>query len=395
MMDWWRRLSIHFPFKKFMKTSIYCLLLFCVSAFMSGCGGDDREASTEDNAKDRQEILAHWADNIIKPGYANFKSKLDAMSIKAEIFTAGPTTETLTGFRQSWKETYIEWQKVELFEFGPADKYTMRNFFNIYPTDIAGISASINDPAISLDVPSSYARQGFPALDYLLNGTGNTEAEVLAYFTHATEGTKRLAYVTKLVSRMNTILTNVVTEWNGSYRDTFIAKTGLDIGSSMGLVVNAYVLNYERYIRSGKFGIPAGALVAGGGTVQPEKVEAYYQSDISLSLAQTANQASRDFFNGKNPLTGEEGPSFKTYLNALEAKDASTGTLLSSLIDSQFALAQTEMGQLSEDFALEAQSNTQGMLDVFNAMQGVVRMLKVDMTSAMSITITYTDNDGD
>jgi hypothetical protein len=28
-------------------------------------------------------------------------------------------------------------------------------------------------------------------------------------------------------------------------------------------------------------------------------------------------------------------------------------------------------------------------------MQAATRMLKVDMTSAMSITITFTDNDGD
>jgi hypothetical protein len=35
------------------------------------------------------------------------------------------------------------------------------------------------------------------------------------------------------------------------------------------------------------------------------------------------------------------------------------------------------------------------MADTYAAMQKLVRMLKVDMTSAMSITITYTDNDGD
>ena len=35
------------------------------------------------------------------------------------------------------------------------------------------------------------------------------------------------------------------------------------------------------------------------------------------------------------------------------------------------------------------------MVDVYTNMQTQVRYLKVDMTSAMSITITYTDNDGD
>ncbi|WP_449437648.1 hypothetical protein [Pedobacter steynii] len=40
-------------------------------------------------------------------------------------------------------------------------------------------------------------------------------------------------------------------------------------------------------------------------------------------------------------------------------------------------------------------TNNQKMIDVYTEMQKSVRMLKVDMTSAMSITITYTDNDGD
>ena len=31
----------------------------------------------------------------------------------------------------------------------------------------------------------------------------------------------------------------------------------------------------------------------------------------------------------------------------------------------------------------------------YNEMQKAVRMIKVDMTSAMSITVTYVDNDGD
>jgi hypothetical protein len=35
------------------------------------------------------------------------------------------------------------------------------------------------------------------------------------------------------------------------------------------------------------------------------------------------------------------------------------------------------------------------MVDVYTEMQKLVRMLKVDMTSALSVTITYTDNDGD
>ncbi len=371
------------------------ILTFILAVVLSSCGGSDEPSPIDDDSKDREAILIHWADNIIKPSYGNFSSKLDLMVSKADAFTASPNNSSLLEFRSAWLTAYSEWQKVELFEFGPADKYTLRNFFNIYPTDVSGIAANINDPSVNLDLPASYARQGFPALDYLINGTGNDDAAILQYYTTDADAAKRLAYVDKVVSRMATLLSNVVTEWNGAYRDTFVASTGLDIGSSMGAVVNAYVLYYERYIRSGKIGIPAGVIGTMVGTPYPEKVEAYYKRDISKSLVKTAHQAVIDFFNGKSINGGAEGPSLKSYLDGLDAKDTSSGTLLSTIINNQFSTINNKVDLLSSDFYNQIQTNNQAMVDVFTNMQTEVRYLKVDMTSAMSITITYTDNDGD
>ena len=372
---------------------ILALSLFAIGVL--GCGGNSNEPTPADNGKDRKEILTNWVDNIIIPSYANFKLKLDAMLTKADAFTISPGNTSLSEFRAAWIDAYAEWQKVELFEFGGADKYTLRNFFNIYPADVSGIAASIADPASSLDVPNAYARQGFPALDYLLNGVATDDAGIIAYYTTDADAAKRIAYVKRITDRMNSLLNNVISEWNGSFRDTFISKTGLDIGSSFGLAVNAYVLHYERYIRSGKFGIPSGAMVSGGGVPYPEKVEAFYKKDISLLLAKNANTAAIGFFNGINVTTGAEGPSFKSYLNALGAKDGSTGTLLSDVINNQFTVINTKLDLLSPNLFEEVQSNNQRMIDVYTEMQKMVRILKVDMTSAMSVTITYTDNDGD
>jgi predicted lipoprotein len=360
-----------------------------------GCGGNGNEPSPTDNAKDREPILIHWVDNIVIPSYNAFKVKFDVMLNKADAFATSPDNTSLPEFRSAWVDAYAEWQKVELFEFGPADRYTLRNFFNIYPTDVNGIAASIADPSTNLDLPNTYARQGFPALDYLINGVGADDAAILAYYTTDPDATKRIAFVKRITARMNTLITNVISEWNGSYRDTFISKTGLDIGSSFGLVVNAYVLHYERYIRSGKIGIPSGATIASGGVPYPEKVEALYKTDISLTLAKNAHIAAVGFFKGVNVTNGTEGPGFKSYLNALEAKDMATGTLLSDIINGQFSVISTKLDLLSSDLRQQVQTNNQLMIDTYTEMQKIIRMLKVDMTSAMSITITYTDNDGD
>jgi predicted lipoprotein len=375
-----------------MMKSTYLFVVCGLLTLLPSCSNDG-DPSTTDNTKDRQEVLINWVDNIIKPSYANFKAKLDVMLVSGAAFTTAPDNTTLTEFRAAWVDAYNEWQKVELFEFGPADQYSLRNFFNIYPTNTTLINNYINDPSASLEVPTAYPAQGFPALDYLINGLAADDAGIIAAYTSDGEASKRVAYLKRLLEKMNGLTTNVVNDWNGTYRDTFISKTGLDIGSSMGKVVNAYVLEYERYVRSGKVGIPAG--VFSSGVAQPDKVEAFYKKDISKTLAETAHQAARDFFNGKGLTSGTEGPSFKSYLDALGAKDATTNTALSTVINEQFALVSTDLAGLGENFSSEVETNNLEMTEAYTDMQKLVRLLKLDMSSAISVTITYTDNDGD
>lgn len=369
--------------------------MFLLTVILLACGSEGTidEPDPVDTGKDRKLVLTHLADNIIIPAYANFKSKFDAMLSKSDAFIAKPETATLVEFRAAWADAYTEWQKVEMFDFGPGEKQTIRSFFNIYPASEKGINDNIADPTANLEVPASYAQQGFPALDYLLNGVGKNDAEIVAFYTSTSNATNRKAYIKRLTTRMNILLATVMNDWNGAYRETFITKTGLDIGSSMSLMVNGFVLHYERFIRSGKFGIPSGAML--NGVVSPEKVEAFYKKDLSLTLAKTAHQAYIDFFNGKSTKTGTEGPSFKTYLNALNAKDAATGKTLSELLNVQFETGKSKLELLKPNLYEEVKTNNQAMINVYNEMQKAVRMLKVDMTSAMSITITYTDNDGD
>lgn len=131
------------------------------------------------------------------------------------------------------------------------------------------------------------------------------------------------------------------------------------------------------------------------GTPFPEKVEAYYKRDISRVLAKTAHQTAVSFFNGTGVNGGSSGPSLKSYLDGLDAKDTGTGTLLSTIIQNQFETINGKLDQLLPDFYEQIQIDNTKMVDAYTSLQAAVRYLKVDMTSAMSITITYTDNDGD
>lgn len=371
-------------------------LLVLLMAVIFACSKKDSPDGdkTTGNATDRQAMLVNIADNIVIPSYDNFKLKFDVMLTKSDAFTASPNTNTLTEFRTAWQNAYVEWQKVELFEFGPAERYVLRSYFNVYPAAESVINANIASGTANLDLPSNYNAQGFPALDYLVNGLGNTDNAILLNYTSASDAAKRIAYLKKITTQMNTVFNQVYTDWKGSYRNEFVNKTGVDASSSTSTMVNGVVRNYERSVRSGKFGIPSGVML--NGTVSPEKVEAFYKKDISLTLAKTAHQATVDFFHGKSVKNGAEGPSLKTYLTGLSAIDSKTQGKLSEVINNQFSVTSAKLNAITtENLNSLVITNNPVMIDVYEAMQTSVRMLKVDMTSAMSITITYTDNDGD
>ena len=374
----------------FMKNSI---LLFTLSVALTGGVISSCTKATEGPATDtssttdlnRKALLTEWADNLVKPGYQAFGSKLTALKAQAAAFSAAPTVAGLQSARLAWREAYLEWQQVELFEFGPAADVSLVNHFNIYPTDVAGIRQNIAAGTYNFELSTAIAQQGFPALDYLLNGTGADDAAIVQAYA-ASANQRR--YLTDVVGKMDQLFTGVQARWNGSYRDTFIGSTGTNAGSSLSLAVNAFSRYYEHFLRTGKVGIPAGVM---SGTAAPEKIEAYYhRGALPLQLAVAAHAAVQQVFNGR---AGQ--PSLKTYLDALGAKDSRTGQSLTQLINAQFATSAQQLASLGPDLHTTIQTRNAAAVQAFTEMQKAVRLLKVDMTSAMSVTVTYVDNDGD
>ncbi|MFD2720767.1 imelysin family protein [Hymenobacter monticola] len=344
------------------------------------------DTSTDSNVElSRKALVTYWADSLVKPSYQRFNTKLTVLKTQTTAFTATPTTANLASTRLAWREAYLEWEKVEMFEFGPAADVSLVNHFNIYPADAAGIRQNIASGTYNFELATAIPQQGFPALDYLLNGTGANDAAIVQSYV-ASANQRR--YLTDVVAKMDQLLAGVQGQWNGTYRTTFVNSTGTNAGSSLSLLVNAYSRYYEHFLRTGKIGIPAGVMSS---APQPDKIEAYYQrGTLPLQLATTAHAAAQLAFNSR---AGQ--PSLKTYLDALGAKDSRTGQSLAQIVNAQFATSAQQLASLGPDLYTTMQTRNADAVQSYAEMQKAVRLLKVDMTSAMSISVTYVDNDGD
>jgi predicted lipoprotein len=156
-------------------------------------------------------------------------------------------------------------------------------------------------------------------------------------------------------------------------------------------MVNAFVLHYERYIRAGKIGLPVGAMT---GTAAPQLTEAYYSPTLSKELTLTSVEAINSFYEGMNFEGTANGNGLKDYLAAIGTKDEN-GTLMSELITKELADVTTALQGLNTPIRDAVSNDRNTVLNIYNEMQQVVPLLKVDMVSAFGISITYVDNDGD
>ncbi|MEW7291233.1 imelysin family protein [Aquimarina penaris] len=369
------------------------LLSFSVLAiFLTACSSSDEGGTVvPGDSFDRKAMLENMADNMIIPAYQNFSNDMSALKDAATNFTTTTNEDNFNNLRSTWSDAYISWQSVNIFEIGKAEELSFRNFMNVYPVNTTNIESNISSGSYDLTAVSQQDEQGFAALDYLINGLSDTDAATIAFYTDGTNGTNYRNYLMDVVNRMDVLTTTIVTDWTNGYRDTFVNNSGSSATSSVDKIVNDYLFHFEKHLRAGKIGIPAGVFAQG--ETFPDKVEAFYDGGFSKTLFMANLKAMQDFFNGKHFSSATTGESFNTYLDFLNT--IKEGEDLAKLINDQFDVAKTTASGLNDDFSSQIKTNNTSMLRVYDELQKNVIFLKVDMLQALSISVDFVDADGD
>lgn len=363
---------------------VSCLLGMVLLA-VSCENSDDENGGQPPGEFDRAGMLENYADNLIIPAYNLLQSAVDGLKTASDGFTGDPSVANLESLQASLKLVRQSWQQANFYQFGPAEINTLRAVMNTYPTDTDKINNNIENGGYTLGSLDNIAAGGLPAIDYLLHGLGNSNAEIVTAFSSDAQAAGRIAYLMDNADFIKAAVDNVVDGWDPAgddYRGTFLnpSNGGTGSGSAISLLVNAMILHYERFLRDGKIGIPAG--VRSAGIPRPTATEAYY-GGYSAELAVANLQAFKDLF------TGNGGSGLDDHLNFLDsdalATDISTG------LDQAIADAQALTDPLSENI----ENDNESVIAVFTRLQEILVLMKVDMTSVLGITITFQDNDGD
>jgi hypothetical protein len=191
-----------------------------------------------------------------------------------------------------------------------------------------------------------------------------------------------LSYLSQIINQMLQNTFPIVEDWQ-SYRNTFINSVKNTATSSVNKMTNDFIYYYEKGFRANKFGIPAGVF---SGSALPEKVEAFYNQNISKELALEGFQAIKNFYNGNG------GVSLRQYISEVATEEYSE---LSTDILDQFNISESLINGLDNNFYNQILTNNIQVLETYDAIQQGTILLKTDMLSVLQIPTDYVDADGD
>jgi uncharacterized protein len=357
-------------------------IIVLFSCSKSNSGGTTMPTGTVDSA------LVNLGTNIILPAYQDLSASMVALDASVTAFTQAPNATTLANAQAAFKTAYLAWESCSEYEFGPAsDQSLLTTTINVFPTDSTLIKSDISSGSYTIDGIANLKAQGFPGIDFLLFGADN--ATTLGRYTTDIAAANAKTYLSAIVASVKTKATAVAIAWSpagGNYLAAFTAATGVNAGSSFSLLVNSFVQDYDIVLKSYKLGIPIGKY---GATVLPlaqEKVEGYY-SGISLQLLVQQVTAMQHMY------LGGTGYGIDDKVSASKAQ--ANGVPLNDAINAAFTTLLAKLAALQDPLSAAIVNNNTAVNDVYTEATKLVVLLKVDLSSALAVKISFQDDDGD
>lgn len=319
-------------------------------------------------------LLSNLADNFILTSFNELESNFNSLESSFLSLQSNPTQSNLEDLRDNWRASYLTWQTVKIFDFGPLRELGFKGGAGTYPTDTNKVNENIINGNYNLGSLDNTEAIGFSALDYLL-----FRDNALIDIQNNNNYTQ---YIFDVIEKMKNEFMQVNSQWS-SYKPVFVASTGTETTSGFSLLINEYNRDYE-LAKKAKLGIPLG--VQSLGIPLLEYIEARY-SGISLELLKESILALRNVYLGDVGSTTGQG--FHDYLIHLERSN------LASTIENTFNQILNKIDTFSGTLETEISNNSSELNELYDLIQGQVVNIKTDMTSTFGVLITYQDNDGD
>lgn len=342
-----------------------------------GCNNNDNIA-TDANPN---EILKNITENIVLSNTQSFQEEAAALEECIMVFAETTSEINLKKSQEQWKKTASAYAKIYAFNIGrPKELFMHQLLFNWNAFGIAIENTIKDDQIINPDKLSTKAK-GLTGIEYLLFPNRKTTNQSL--LQDFLDTPKRISYLNIIAKELNTQAKRLLDIWNippENYASQFINNNQTGLKSSNNMLFNG-ILNVIESVKKAKLGKPAG--LEGSSNTDQELLQAF-RSGFSLEIIKSNIKSLESIF---NPATGL---GINSQLNTITGSET-----LSLKINQEFNAVFESIDAISLPLYLAIDQQKPQVKKLYEDITQLTITLSTDASSALSIIVTPTDNDGD
>lgn len=372
-----------------MKRFIYPLFCFSLCLLMLGCVYAPVKGRSEGARIDRR-YLEFWYDNQLLPAFESYESEVSQLHDllhSADLRQAG----AINDLQAQYRKALIALQPVILF-----DRQIFAN--NYYGLSTISASFPVNRSAleslIHQEVDMASLEKGLSLGTISPNTVGYAALDMLLYDSAVGDWQEHLPLI-RTISEQLLRQAQTATSYYKDRREDFLSNDGFGIHSSMSVLMNTLLQNWEASIRTAKVGYPIGVYGIVHHAPSPLTAEAYY-SRLSHELLRQSVESFQDFFEGipaRGSLPANTEYSFKNMLH--EYLPSPKNREIPQQVAKELSELNLLLRSLDSDIPrqLETSEGLQRLQSIHASLQRIVGLLKTNAVSALGLTITYSDGE--
>ena len=340
---------------------------------LSACDGESTAAV------DEQKVLADIAEIVAKPLHAALDAAARDFEEVALALAEAPTDGALQAAQGSWRVVQLAWYRARVFGFGPS-KAVEGNIRWAKGCEGEKVEATIASGA-PFDPPKlGTSQKGLPALEYLLfDLTGNA-----AVVEALTADENRRAFLSALSTYLKDEVAALAEGWTNHAGELATAGAGSSIYKAPKDAMDALFnqLIYAADVAIQQIGEPLGV---NADAPQPELEEARL-SDNTLMDSLALLDGLVAVYRGD--LGETEGLGITDLVNERSAS-------LDGEVTQALAAARKAVEDIPPPLRTALEGDSPVLLAAVEALRGVKRVLTSDVATALGVTISFSDMDGD
>lgn len=353
----------------------YCLFIF-IFLFSNACKKDEKNTFSE---KRGQQIVNTY-DNGILPLFTAFEAASNELNNAVTNFNTNLDATSLQRLKQKWIEVSLLWEKTEVYKLSDYNDSFLYYRIHRWPVDTSRIEEKITTASqidqIYIESQGS-SLIGLSAMEYLL--FENDENTTLAKF----QDTKRQEYLAAISLNIYTNASASKTIWINN-ENTFKNSLESEISGSQNQLANALISQVDEIIKARL----ESAMGDGSSIPASKELLEAHRSEISLDLIKSVFEEIEKCYTGNYSAT--TGVGFDDCVLKMNKEDLNNNIL------NAIAEINNQLNAMSgSTLSYYIENDLQTVENLKLALRELLILLKADMTSVLSITVTISDNDGD